>query len=376
MGADTPLEEMRQMFNCNHFICSQANGHGAILGDTAFRLAGAEAPGVHEKGAVWVSGLRAPTNAQLTSGCEAAALAGLAFVKVQLKSTLAGCARLCETLHLGGAARACGLDVIPWQLGGWALALLTQDYEGRPQDVTIVPWAGHVSLLETCVNFLSNKTTSSTANLEAVIGAGRANTWKELTKIRDHTAVEIALETGVQRLRRRLLDRDAVDADADAAAPRVDDAERAAVPRTTSFYTSPSLLHLSGLNVVDPVVNKARAGPQTPPPPRTPPQTSPPDAANETTSSSGDDAIGSFVKVAQPPPPSAPATLPTDDDDDARARTPTLKSMHMANFYYRDAVPAETVAKNKSFTFPPHENAEDASRRSNSVGSNSEGNFF
>ena len=253
-----------------------------FLGDSALRLTGAEAPGVLEDRV----SLR---TCRETPGVEDAALAGLAFLKHQLKAWVAAGARFCATLQLGRAATAIGADLIPWQLGGWGLALLTQPYEGRPEDVTIVPWAGHLSLFGSVLSSLTNATGDGALRLEAVLDAGERNTWRELPKIRDHCAVEVALETGVQRLRRSLL-----------AARRSGSPQTASLGRTPSFYTSPSLLQLSGLNVVDPALNRS-ADPDSPP-------------------SSGEDG---FVEV--------PKQRPRSQSESG----PILKSMHMANFYYR-----------------------------------------
>jgi len=280
MGADLPIDTMKAMFNCEHFICSQVNAHAAILGDSALRLTGAEAPGVLEDRV-------SLGKSRETPGAEDVALAGLAFLKHQLKAWVAAGARFCATLQLGRAANAIGADLIPWQLGGWALALLTQPYEGRPEDVTIVPWAGHLSLFGSVLSSLTNATGDGALRLEAVLDAGERNTWRELPKIRDHCAVEVALETGVQRLRRSLL-----------AARQSGSPRGAPLGRTPSFYTSPSLLQLSGLNVVDPLL---RSGD-----PDSPPSTD------------------GFVDV---PPPRRRSASETE--------APILKSMHMANFYYR-----------------------------------------
>ena len=84
-----------------------------FLGDSALRLTGAEAPGVLEDRV----SLR---TCRETPGVEDAALAGLAFLKHQLKAWVAAGARFCATLQLGRAATAIGADLIPWQLGGGA----------------------------------------------------------------------------------------------------------------------------------------------------------------------------------------------------------------------------------------------------------------
>ena len=118
---------------------------------------------------------------------------------------------------------------------------------------------------------------------------GKGTRGASCPRFRDHCAVEVALETGVQRLRRSLL-----------AARRSGSPQTASLGRTPSFYTSPSLLQLSGLNVVDPALNRS-ADPDSPP------------------SSGGD----GFVEV--------PKQRPRSQSESG----PILKSMHMANFYYR-----------------------------------------
>ena len=364
MGADLPIDAMKAMFNCNHFICSQTNGHAAVLGDSALRLAGAEAPGVREA-STHLGGETARSTATLSlvSSCEHLALAALAFVKTQLKAWVLNAAVLAETLHISSLAVASGVEFVPWQMGGWALNLLTQPYEGRPRDVTIVPWAGHLSLAQVCINCLKNPTGAQSGRdvgdggqggvcLEEVIDSGKRNTWRELAKIRDHTAVEIALETGVQRLRRRLAARDAGDPHGanhiaqDAARERSPERHhgKAGIGRTPSFYTSPSLLQLSGLNVVDPVVSSDRRRGQ----PNDAGESSSDHTLEANSGSSEDDKhqpTGAVLKIrrraksaeavyASPAP--VPRTTPGEADDPDAPDEPIIKSSHMANFYYRD----------------------------------------
>mmetsp|Transcript_13126 Transcript_13126/g.43820 ORF Transcript_13126/g.43820 Transcript_13126/m.43820 type:complete len:298 (-) Transcript_13126:102-995(-) len=132
--------------------------------------------------------------------------------------------------------------------------MLTQPYEGRPGDVTIVPWAGHLSAISAVAKTLANP--EQGADIAQVLDAGRKNTWRELAKIQSHTAVERALEAGVSDLRRRLVDQ-VVD-EAHRNTSRAQDACKSGMGRTPSFYTSPSLLALSGLAVVDPVRPRPR----------------------------------------------------------------------------------------------------------------------
>ena len=191
--------------------------------------------------------------------------------------------------------------------------------------MTIVPWAGHLSVVQSITHSLSNSSEGGLKMAE-VIEAGERNTWREIAKIRDHCAVEIALETGVQRLRRSLL----LKQESGDQSPERNDRKKSSIGRTPSFYTSPSLLQLSGLNVVDPA------------PVRPSREASRQDLAPTPDSSSGDDPNDRFVKVEPPSPrgranSAPPQTTPGEEERDVPPSAPTLKSMHMANFYYRDA---------------------------------------
>lgn len=254
MGADLPMETMRTLFNCNHFICSQTNVHAAVLGDSALRLVGARAPGVP---ATVVS-----ASVQTYEAIHSI----LNFVKAQLKTWVRnGTALAVELVSAGERTYSSSFSrrrrrtfwerCVPWQYVGWFLAITTQPYEGRPQDVTIVPWAGHLSLLTGLFKTLDNPRRGDP--IAKVVDAGRKNTWNELAKIKAHTAVEFALENAVHRLRLalfRLREEPSV-AQAYASSRAREAAVTDAIGRTPSFYTSPSLLQLSGLAVVDPVLN-------------------------------------------------------------------------------------------------------------------------
>jgi len=238
MGADLPFETMRTLFNCNHFVCSQTNVHAACFGDSALRLISAVAPGV-----------RAPGLALTSSSLFDVTHAVLNFVKAQLRTWIRDGTALLEALsaallHVGhnrGDLAHVWESVVPWQLGAWAIAVMTQPYEGRAQDVTIVPFAGHLSAVGSF--FTTIKNPERGASIADVIAAAQKNTWRELAKIRDHTSVEYALERAVHRLRKDLFR---------------ERAQPSGIGRTPSFYTSASILQLSGLAVVDPLVNVRR----------------------------------------------------------------------------------------------------------------------
>lgn len=246
MGADLPMETMRTLFNCTHFICSQTNLHAAVLGESALRLVGATAPGVRQPPGVFGRTLLSAPASLTRQTCDAAH-AVLRFLKSQLKTWVReGTVLVTDLVRSTLCHSTASFDplwwerAVPWQFAGWALAVMTQPYEGRPQDVTIVPYAGHLSPFATVERTLDNP--GLRAPIADVITAARKNTWIEIPKIQAHTAVEFALEHAVQSLRLALYN---------------DNARQptgTGIGRTPSFYTSPSLLQLSGLNVVDPLV--------------------------------------------------------------------------------------------------------------------------
>lgn len=84
-----------------------------------------------------------------------------------------------------------------------------------------------------------------------VILAAERQTWPLLSRIQANSQVELTLDSCVQRLRRRVSDEN------DAAANNVsnNEAKKSTLDRTPSFYTSRSIVNLSGLSVSDPLPN-------------------------------------------------------------------------------------------------------------------------
>jgi hypothetical protein len=83
-----------------------------------------------------------------------------------------------------------------------------------------------------------------------VVHAAEVNTWPAIPRIKAHCMVEMTLEQCVQRLRKRMTEesqREQLEA--------LKQGGRATITRrdrTPSFYTSKSLVNLSGLSVADP----------------------------------------------------------------------------------------------------------------------------
>ena len=88
-----------------------------------------------------------------------------------------------------------------------------------------------------------------------VLDAAQANTWPFISRIRAHCLVEMTLDKCVQRLRKRISDEsEAAHAAAVASASGVPNLRtKGKFDRTPSFYTSRSIVNLSGLSVSDPV---------------------------------------------------------------------------------------------------------------------------
>lgn len=92
-----------------------------------------------------------------------------------------------------------------------------------------------------------------------VLDAAQANTWPFIPRIRAHCLVEMTLDKCVQRLRKRISDEsEAAHAAAASTSMQGTGVHRrpaggkGKMDRTPSFYTSRSIVNLSGLSVADP----------------------------------------------------------------------------------------------------------------------------
>ncbi|CAI5481797.1 unnamed protein product [Closterium sp. Yama58-4] len=147
LESDLPMQELREQFNVNHFIVSQANPHIAPL-------------------------LRLKNACRVYGGEWAAKLAQLA--EMELKH------RCEQALAMG------------WRVGGLA-KLFAQPWEG---DITIVM---HATLAQ-FAKIIQNPTPSE---LRAAIQQGRRGTWERLSAIRAHCGIELMLDECVSILHRR-----------------------------------------------------------------------------------------------------------------------------------------------------------------------------
>jgi len=132
--------------------------------------------------------------------------------------------------------------------------MLTQNYEGRDNDVTIFPWVGHLSAPQAWMSIIKNPTDDE---YKSVISAGEHATWPFLCRIRAQCHVEMTLDRCVQRLRRRIADSSSytlsspVDANVGIVSSPRGSSRKGLGDRVPSFYTSRSIINLSGLSVTD-----------------------------------------------------------------------------------------------------------------------------
>jgi TAG lipase/steryl ester hydrolase/phospholipase A2/LPA acyltransferase len=112
MEQDLPMQQLSEMFNVNHFIISQANPHAVMFAS------------YNQKNSVWTSPITGLLNSILT------------FLKDQARAWLSNMVACIGARRLApGAERSVGTQ------------FFTQEYEGRPSDISLIPWLGHRSLM-------------------------------------------------------------------------------------------------------------------------------------------------------------------------------------------------------------------------------------
>lgn len=222
MEADLPMQQISELFNINHFLVSQVNPHASLLSSIALPAS------------VW----NHPVYSFMVGV--------VGFLKAQLRNWFKN---VLEFVSLRRMAPV-------WATRRGGIQLLTQEYEGRHCDVTITPWEGNESVLSAFAKMLSNPDRREFSTMVAV---SERNTWPKLDMIRCHCAVEMTLEKCVQEMRRRLANENQQEAARLAAHLQAHSANGATFAsrlgaRVPSFYTSRSIVNLSGLNVLDPTI--------------------------------------------------------------------------------------------------------------------------
>lgn len=159
---DIPITRLAEMFNVNHFIVSQVNPHVV--------------PFLKEEDSL-------TQDAQLSSYTASAAPSWLQSATHLAKD---------EALHRMRTLAEIG--IFPNALTK-AISVLSQKYSG---DITIFPEISYADF----PRMLSNPTPDSVTN--AMVSGERA-TWPKLSRIKNHCAIELALDDAVQKLRARVV---------------------------------------------------------------------------------------------------------------------------------------------------------------------------
>lgn len=214
MEQDLPMEQLSEMFNVNHFIISQANPHAVVFAT------------YNQKLSVWSNPILGAIGSVL------------AFLKGQVRSWLE---HLVQCL---GSQRYAPIFATS-RLAG--TQFFTQEYEGRPLDISLIPWMGHRGLFSALMHIVYNP---SEAEFREWILAAQRETWRYIPAIKSHIAEEITLDRCVQRLRRRMI-LESWEKHRQSVANHRASTEEKMGERVPSFFNSPSLVNLGGLAVGD-----------------------------------------------------------------------------------------------------------------------------
>eukprot|EP00520_Triparma_pacifica_P014885 CAMPEP_0118656336 /NCGR_PEP_ID=MMETSP0785-20121206/13438_1 /TAXON_ID=91992 /ORGANISM="Bolidomonas pacifica, Strain CCMP 1866" /LENGTH=633 /DNA_ID=CAMNT_0006549195 /DNA_START=379 /DNA_END=2280 /DNA_ORIENTATION=+ len=211
MENDLPMQQLGEMFNVNHFIISQVNPHAYMLSSLSGNTD------------VWSNTILGFASSLLS------------FLKNEVKAWIR------NVVEFAGGRRLAPL----WELRrGFFTQLLTQEYEGRDCDITINPWVNHRSLISAFLHCIYNPTNEDFMEWQL---AAEKETWKFLPMIKTHGEVEVKLDKCVQKLRKKIIT-ESRERKLNAADGNVVNGLGKRVP---SFYTSPSLVNLSGLGIAD-----------------------------------------------------------------------------------------------------------------------------
>jgi len=208
MEQDLPMQQLSEMFNVNHFIISQANPHAVMFAS------------YNHLRSVWSNPISGFINAVLS------------FLKDRCRTWLA------HVVELVGSRR-----IAPSQATSRAgmTQFFVQEYQGRDCDISLIPWINHRGLMSAFAHCLYNP---SEAEFTDWIQAAERETWKHIPAIKSHIAEEITLDRCVQRLRKRLVAESWEKRRSLSASNKMGE-------RVPSFFTSPSLVNLGGMNVAD-----------------------------------------------------------------------------------------------------------------------------
>jgi predicted acylesterase/phospholipase RssA len=208
MEQDLPMAQLSEMFNVNHFIISQANPHAVMFAS------------YNQERSVWHNPILGMINAVSH------------FLKERVRTWLA------NFVELIGARRIAPAHATSRFMSS---QFFTQEYEGRDCDISLIPWLNHRGLWSAILHVLYNP---SEDEFREWIEAAERETWTHIPAIKSHIAEEVTLDRCVQRLRKRVV--------AESWQKRRNDSTNQKMgERVPSFFTSPSLVNLSGLGVGD-----------------------------------------------------------------------------------------------------------------------------
>jgi len=212
MEADLPMQQLSEMFNVNHFIISQANAHAVMFSST------------NVEKSVW--------SRSLMHGV-------LVFLKKQVREWIG------DMIELIGGQRAAPT----WDTKrGLFSQFFTQEYEGRDIDIGICPWASHRSIFSAFLHCIYNP---SQADFQSWARAAERETWRFIPKIKSHVAEEMMLDQCVQRLRKQLLTERRMKFGSAGVDNANAEQEKMMLKSVPSFFTSASLVNMSGLCITD-----------------------------------------------------------------------------------------------------------------------------
>jgi TAG lipase / steryl ester hydrolase / phospholipase A2 / LPA acyltransferase len=218
MEQDLPMQQLSEMFNVNHFIISQANPHAVMFAS------------YNQNVSVWSNPFIGFVH-QIQ-----------VFLKDQVRSWL---------LHLVSCVGARRITPLFETQRGIGATFFTQEYEGRSSDISLIPWLNHRGLFSAMMHIIYNP---SQAEFREWIMAAERETWKFIPAIKSHIAEEITLDRCVQRLRRRMVQESwekHTRGSIEAFHPNSTGENNKMEGRVPSFFTSHSLVNLSGLGVAD-----------------------------------------------------------------------------------------------------------------------------
>ena len=167
---DLPMQQLSEMFNVNHFIISQVNPQAVLFGS------------YNHRASVWSNPVKGVFDSLLR------------FLKHQCRSWML------DVMKCLGSRRF--RPLYAQKRANIGTQILTQEYEGRDCDISLIPWLNHRSLQSALLHMLYNPTPEDFFDWTA---AAERETWKYIPRIKCHIAEEIALDQCVQRLRNRLM---------------------------------------------------------------------------------------------------------------------------------------------------------------------------